>query len=205
MQSSINSLWRWCGRVVQVPDRKSLYPEFKFCLESLFRFVPGSPWFNSAAGLVHDNQLVCLLADGILVYFHSLFHWPWKASERMLQYIHLGRWTIHNNVYIHNNNLYNYPLKGRWIVVDIHRDVKRRGIYPLLFTDPEGDSCFSIFQIRWIKKHFFNFFFWNFRKTKRYFSHRWQNSEYPRIFRVTGANQNARKLLSTDLVNTNSY
>ena len=30
-----------------------------------------------------------------------------------------------------------------------------------------------------------------------------QNSEYPRIFRVTGANQNARKLLSTDLVITN--
>ena len=30
------------------------------------------------------------------------------------------------------------------------------------------------------------------------------NSEYPRIFRVTGASQNARKLLSTDLVNTNT-
>ena len=30
-----------------------------------------------------------------------------------------------------------------------------------------------------------------------------QNSEYPRIFRVKGANRNARKLLSTDLVNTN--
>ena len=29
-----------------------------------------------------------------------------------------------------------------------------------------------------------------------------QNSEYPRIFQVTGANQKARKLLSTDLVNT---
>ena len=29
-----------------------------------------------------------------------------------------------------------------------------------------------------------------------------QNSEYPRIFQVTGANQNAPKLLSTDLVNT---
>ena len=40
-----------------------------------------------------------------------------------------------------------------------------RYIYPPLFTDPEGDSCFSIYQIRWIKKHFFNFFFWNFRKT----------------------------------------
>ena len=35
------------------------------------------------------------------------------------------------------------------------------------------------------------------------FSLRSQNSEYPRIFQVTGANQNARKLLSTDLVNTN--
>ena len=33
-----------------------------------------------------------------------------------------------------------------------------------------------------------------------------QNSEYLRIFRVTEANQNARKLLSTDLVNTtNKY
>ena len=30
---------------------------------------------------------------------------------------------------------------------------------PPLFTDPEGDSCFSIYQIRWIKKRFFNFFF----------------------------------------------
>ena len=29
-----------------------------------------------------------------------------------------------------------------------------------------------------------------------------QNSEYTRIFQVTGANQKARKLLSTDLVNT---
>ena len=36
-------------------------------------------------------------------------------------------------------------------MVDIYRDVKRRGIYPPLFTDPEGDSCFSIFQIRWLK------------------------------------------------------
>ena len=40
--------------------------------------------------------------------------------------------------------LYNYPPKGRWIVVDIYRDSKRQGIYPPLFTDPEGDSCFSI-------------------------------------------------------------
>ena len=25
------------------------------------------------------------------------------------------------------------------------------GIYPALWTDPEGDSCFSIYQINWIK------------------------------------------------------
>ena len=87
--------------------------------------------------------------------------------------------------------------------MDIYRDAKRRGIYPPLFTDPEGDSCFSIYQIRWIRKRFFNFFFSNFRETTRRFSLRSQNSEYPRIFQVTGANQNARELLSTDLVNTN--
>ena len=59
--------------------------------------------------------------------------------------------------------LYNYPPNGRWIVVDIYWDRKRQGIYPLLFTNPEGDSCFSIYQIRRIKKFRFingqNFFF----------------------------------------------
>ena len=39
----------------------------------------------------------------------------------------------------------------------------------------------------------------------RHFSLRWQNNEYPRIFQVTGANQNAPKLLSTDLVNTKCH
>ena len=85
--------------------------------------------------------------------------------------------------------------------MDIYRDRKRLGIYPPLFTDPEWDSCVSIYQIRWIKKRFFK----NFRETTRHFSLGSQNSEYPRIFRVTGANQNARKLLSTDLVNPNVY
>ena len=36
-------------------------------------------------------------------------------------------------------------------MVDKYRDAKRRRIYPPLFTDPERDSCFSIYQIRWIK------------------------------------------------------
>ena len=49
--------------------------------------------------------------------------------------------------------IYNYPPKGRWIVVDIYRDAKRRGIYPPLFTDPEGDSCFSILPNQMDKKN----------------------------------------------------
>jgi len=52
------------------------------------------------------------------------------------------------------------------------------------------------------KKTLFQCLLQNFRETTGHFSLRSQNSEYPRIFRVTGANQNARKLLSTDLVNT---
>ena len=36
---------------------------------------------------------------------------------------------------------------GGWI----YRDGKRRGIYLALFTDPEGDSCFRIYQISRIK------------------------------------------------------
>ena len=31
------------------------------------------------------------------------------------------------------------------------RHAKYWGIYLALFTDPEGDSCFSIYQISWIK------------------------------------------------------
>ena len=42
-------------------------------------------------------------------------------------------------------------------MVNIYRDVKRRGIYLALFTDPEGDSCFSIYQISWIKTKKKNF------------------------------------------------
>ena len=60
---------------------------------------------------------------------------------------------------------------------NLYWDAKHRGIYPLLFTDPERDSCFSIYQIRWIKKCCFNFFFWNFRDTMRHFSFCSQNSE----------------------------
>ena len=81
--------------------------------------------------------------------------------------------------------------------------IPRREASRHISTDPEGDSCFSIYQIRWIKRRFFNFFFSNFRETTCHFSLRTQSSEYPRIFQVMGANQNARKLLSTDLLNTN--
>ena len=85
-------------------------------------------------------------------------------------------------------------------------EVSRYINYPPLFADPEGNSSFSIYQIRWTKKCRFtnghNFFFSNFHERTRHSSLRSQNSEYPRIFQVTGANQNAQKLLPTDLVNT---
>ena len=102
--------------------------------------------------------------------------------------------------------IYNYPLKGRWIVVDIYRDVKHRGIYPPLFTDPAGESCFSIYQIRWIKKccsiNDHNFFFWDFRETTRHFSLRSQNSEYPRLVYTTQVNSafGARWLASPEVI-----
>ena len=48
--------------------------------------------------------------------------------------------------------LYNYPPKGRWIVVPMYRDTKwHRGTYLVLFIDPEGGSCFSIYQVSWRK------------------------------------------------------
>ena len=36
-------------------------------------------------------------------------------------------------------------------MVTIYRDAKCRGIHLVLLTDPEGDSCFSIYQISGIK------------------------------------------------------
>ena len=41
--------------------------------------------------------------------------------------------------------------------MEIYPDVKRRGIYLTLFTDPEGNSYFSIYQISWIKMKKSNF------------------------------------------------
>ena len=133
--------------------------------------------------------------------------------------------------------IYNYPPKGRWIVVHIYWHAKRRGIYPALWTDPEGDSCFSIYQISWkkIKKELFvnkrrhlarvclptspilpysryllvqllhlslTFYLSKLLRNGKPFWISSKNSECQRIFRVTGANQTAWKLLSTDLVNT---
>ena len=39
-------------------------------------------------------------------------------------------------------------------MVDMHQDAKHRGIYLMLGTNPEGDSCFSIYQNNGIKMHF---------------------------------------------------
>ena len=73
-------------------------------------------------------------------------------------------------------------------MVDIYRVAKRQGIYPPLFTD-QMDKKNATSLMATISS-----------ETTRHFSLRSQNSEYPRIFQVTETNQNARKLLSTDLI-----
>ena len=89
-------------------------------------------------------------------------------------------------------------------ILYIYQDVKHQGIYPLLFTDPEGDSCFSIYQIIWIKKRCFNFFFWNFRETMHHFSPCSQKQWISKDIPSHGSQSKTReKLLSTDLVNNN--
>ena len=40
------------------------------------------------------------------------------------------------------------------MVLDIYKETRSVEVYTLhlaLFSDPEGDSCFSIYQISWIK------------------------------------------------------
>mgnify|MGYP006896101733 CR=1 FL=1 len=88
--------------------------------------------------------------------------------------------------------IYNYPLKGRWIVVDIYPDAKRRGIYPLLFTEPEGGSGFSIYQIRWIKKMLLQFLLLKLSRNDAPFFSRFVKQW---IFRVMGANQNTYHIM----------
>ena len=164
-------------------------------------------------------------------------------------------WIVYNYLPKGRGRVYNYPTKGRWIVVtDIPRREASRdlssAIYLALWTNPEGDNCFSIYQISWrkIKKELFvkkrchfvticfrfnwqcfrDHFLWfrcklttsqilplswyllaqllhlplqfHLSKLSRNEKLFWilsQNSEYPRIFRVTGANQDLRKFLST--------
>ena len=105
---------------------------------------------------------------------------------------------------------YNYPPKGRWIVVDIYQDEKCWGIYPPLFTDPEGivvlvftksDGWKNAASLMAIISSSETFVKWS----AIFLSVRKTGNNYPRIFQVTGDNQNTRKLLSTDLVNTNNY
>ena len=53
---------------------------------------------------------------------------------------------------VHRTWIYNYPLKGRWIMVGVYtKTQKHRGMYLVLWTNPKGDSCFSIYHIIWIE------------------------------------------------------
>ena len=77
-----------------------------------------------------------------------------------------------------------FPVLRKWVIIDdsiqlspegevnsggyIQRREASRYISIALHRS-EGDSCFSIYQIRWIKKCCFNFFFWTFAKRRAIF------------------------------------
>ena len=89
-------------------------------------------------------------------------------------------------------------------MVDICRDAERRGILPPLFTDPEGDSCFSIYQIRWIKKNLVLIFFETFAKRHAIFLSVCKTANIQGYSELQEPIKTCEKLLSSDLVNTNS-
>ena len=99
----------------------------------------------------------------------------------------------------------NYSLKWRWIVVDIHRAAKRRGLISTIFTDTEMNNCFSIYHTSWITSGPKSNFFCENIATKAilFFS---SCSEVNSTWLITSelANQRARKVLFTCVVYTNS-
>ena len=90
-------------------------------------------------------------------------------------------------------------------MVDIYRDAKRRGIYPPLFTDCEEDSCFGIYQIRWIKKRFFKFFFAKRRAIFLSVLKTVNIQGYSELREPIKTRKNCYPLIWSDLVNTKLY
>ena len=90
---------------------------------------------NKDRCLPSNNNLQTLgcLSSPITLSFHfHVLHDPW------VKYI--------------EHAIYNYPLKGRWIMVGVYtKTQKHRGMYLVLWTNPKGDSCFSIYHIIWIQ------------------------------------------------------
>ena len=113
----------------------------------LIRCIPAESSSTSSASLWWSSLLLnyksLLLWSSSSAFFRLAENANEHAKKKSKNGNSKGKKTGNENVII-----YNYSPKGGWIVVDIYRDAKRRGIYPPLFTDPE---VFSIYQIRWIK------------------------------------------------------
>ena len=88
-------------------------------------------------------------------------------------------------------------------MADMYRDAKRRGIYPRLFTNPEGGSCFSIYQIRWIKKMLLQFHLLKLLGNDEPFFSPFAKQRMSKDIPSYGSQSNGTKIASTDLVNTN--
>ena len=101
-------------------------------------------------------------------------------------------------------------------MVDIYRVAKRRGIYLALGTNPEGNSCFSIYQNNWIKMHYIfkeriqslckNLFLILARALPVILTFTSiSTNSLGWISCVTGANQSSQKWILVALVNTNNH
>ena len=101
--------------------------------------IQGYTWQYIA---MHGNARRYMVIDGSTGVYMAIQGYTWQymaVHGNTLEFmeIHSDTWqyiAIHGNAWLYTGILYNYPPKRR------------------LFTDPEGDSCFSIYHITWIKK-----------------------------------------------------
>ena len=148
----------WSDNSSQIISHLSLCINLKWCCILISLCIPWLSLVTTTLYLLRSfNHSVYLVetSEGPLQ-FHRLPQWPELDPH------HRQQWQLHwreTDLYVthseplktkrkKNASLSIYILQlspegeVRWIVVDIYRDV--------LFTDPEGNSCFSIYQISWI-------------------------------------------------------
>ena len=92
--------------------------------------------------------LVCCMDDRLSGSLKNLRAFCKGCTLTGISFIHeWGFWPNILTFHLESKSNIQLSPEGR----GIYREAKRRGIYLALWTDPEGDSCFSIYQISWVK------------------------------------------------------